>query len=139
MSFGYNSPPSTSELDSDVQSLVGCDMQADAAGVNAYRLVHNSINPDQVGEADMTDPTKMPIFGIVVVAIMPLARGQVVKRGKVENPAWNWIPNKPLFAGINGNLQQTLPVAPNTVHKVGWAITPTKIYFELGSHIKREI
>lgn len=113
-------------------------MQADASGVNAYKLVHSTQSPGQVGEADMSDVNKMPIFGIVAVAIVPLATGQVIKRGKVENPAWNWLPNKPLFAGLNGNLQQNLPIAPNTAQKVGWAITPTQIYFELSLSIKRE-
>jgi hypothetical protein len=54
----------------------------------------------------------------------------------MTNTSWTWIPNKPVFLGINGTLTQSL-IGVLFVQQVGVALTPTKIVIRISQPIKR--
>lgn len=49
----------------------------------------------------------------------------VVRSGLMEEGAWTWIPNQPVFSTTNGVLTQTVPTG--VIRRIGWAISATKL------------
>lgn len=63
--------------------------------------------------------------GISKVAALAGEKISVVRQGLIEESAWAWTTNAPVFISEMGVLTQTLPNGP--VRRIGWAITPTKL------------
>lgn len=60
----------------------------------------------------------------------------VVEDEFMENTAWNWVPQKPVFLGTDGTLTQSL-IGVLFVQQVGVAINPTKIVIRISQPIRR--
>lgn len=75
--------------------------------------------------ADPADPT-YAFAGISAGSAMVGAAVQAVVFGLVVEPSWNWTPLLPLFAGPDGVLTQTVPLA-GVVQQVGVASSATSI------------
>lgn len=54
----------------------------------------------------------------------------------MTNSAWNWLPDKPVFLGINGALTQSLS-GLLYLQQVGVALSPTKLVIRISQPIKR--
>lgn len=53
----------------------------------------------------------------------------VVRAGRMQEGAWNWTPNQPIFISAQGVLTQTIPsgVGVTGVRRIGWAIDANTI------------
>jgi hypothetical protein len=58
----------------------------------------------------------------------------IQKSGEVTEPSWNWVDGAALYIGSNGILTQT-PTSNGFIQKVGYAISPTKIWIDFKESI----
>lgn len=63
--------------------------------------------------------------GLTRVAAVMGETIDVVRSGLIEESAWSWTANAPLFIADNGLLTQEVPVG--VIRRIGWALTPHKI------------
>lgn len=91
-----------------------------------------SISQDTTGRVVLADWNNIvSVSNIIGISITQTNAGldaQVCVLGIVENPNWDWIPNKPIYAFASGTLTQHLP--PKNIRKIGMAITSKKIFVQ---------
>lgn len=82
----------------------------------------------------VTQETLELLYGITVGAANTGQNVIVVRKGKLEEDSWNWIPNAPIFSVTDGILTQNLP-SSGPIRQVAWAITPILINVHFGPTI----
>lgn len=75
------------------------------------------------------------ILGMSLHAASAEADLSVLRDGEVTEPTWSWNVNLPVYLGLDGALTQTLPAESAFALIVGFPISPTKIYFSIGTPI----
>ncbi len=67
------------------------------------------------------------VLGLTTGAIEAGAEGEVLTRGEIEEPTWNWPPRALIYLRNNGQL---LAVPPNSgfLCVVGFSLSATKLY-----------
>jgi hypothetical protein len=99
-----------------------------AASINKYKAVYLTNVANTVNLADNTLSGTTPAIGLATTNYATGNIGTFLKMGQMTNPGWNWVLNKAIFLGTNGDLTQTPPTAPNTIiQKVAWPVTATTI------------
>lgn len=80
--------------------------------------------------ADNTIPAHADlVHGLTTGAVASGDMAQVLTRGEITEPSWNWTPGLPLYLVSNGLMSQTPPVSGFSL-PAGSAISPTKIFIE---------
>jgi hypothetical protein len=79
--------------------------------------------------ADPTQPNSYSFVGVNTNAADDINDFvEIVTTGVVTNPAWNFVPRKPVFVGENGELTQVIPSNPGNIsHAIGSAQSPVSI------------
>ncbi len=54
----------------------------------------------------------------------------VVVKGPMVEPSWNWTPGQPVFIGALGVLTQN-PSTTGLIRRIAWAVSPTQINVDL--------
>jgi hypothetical protein len=86
---------------------------------------------DRVWIADNTNPAhEQSIYGITRAAVVAGDYVNVRSFGEVTDAGWAWVPNMRLYLSAAGAMVQAPPGVGFTA-KVGYAITPTKILFDV--------
>jgi len=70
------------------------------------------------------------IIGVTTGAAAVNTQAEIQTYGQLYEPSWNWDVSKPLFAGINGVLTQSLP-ASGFIQQVATVISPVKIFINI--------
>jgi hypothetical protein len=97
--------------------------------INKYQLVTFSNGKFYVASAD--DINRMPVSGIAIASGNAGDKISVVDEGIIENPAWNFPVNVPIYAGVNGTITTDPPDTPGyVVQRLGKTLSATKIYFD---------
>ncbi|ANJ20771.1 hypothetical protein HYO99_gp37 [Roseobacter phage RD-1410W1-01] len=95
-----------------------------AETLNAYRAVgHDGL---------FTQPTVESLSNYAGVTRSATVIGDpidVVRAGMLEEGAWNWPVNVPIFISLQGVLTTTIPTGLGVtgVRRIGWTVSPTKI------------
>jgi hypothetical protein len=73
------------------------------------------------------------VLGFTTGAVGTGEKNYAQTAGELENFAWNWVPDQPLWLGVgNGLATQGNILAPaRFVQRVAFAMTPTKIFIEI--------
>lgn len=88
--------------------------------VNAYRAIGYDGYFTQLTEESLSN-----YAGITRMATIIGDPVDVVRVGLMEDPAWTWTPNTPIFISTDGVLTQTRTTG--FVRRIAWAISATKI------------
>lgn len=97
-----------------------------AQNVGGYRVVYVN-DANQVVYADHTDNTAYVAIGITLQAAQAGDIVYVLINGFVTELAWNWDATKPLFLGVQGQLQQTPPTT-GVLRVIARPASPDTIY-----------
>ena len=116
------SPLATGLLPSVVRSSV--DAQEALGGHRAVTSLGLYVYPDTIETT----------YGITIGAINAGQNGIVVRKGRLKESSWNWIPDLPIFVVNAGILTQTPPLT-DPIRQVAWAISPTVIHVHFGPTI----
>lgn len=115
---GPAGPPGPSGSEA-VQRVAGADL-------GGHRLVRTLAD----GSVDYVDNTNVlhgdDTLGVTTGAALTGAPATIQTSGALTEPSWSWTPGEPIFAGTNGQLTQTPPVAAFS-QVVGFAATPTSM------------
>jgi hypothetical protein len=104
-----------------------------AQALNGFALVR-SVNATSVDYASADNEAHAP--GLLGFTVGPVAAGgsiYVQNKGELENFAWNWVPDQPIWLGVGlGVATQGNILAPaRYVQRVAFARSPTKIFIEI--------
>jgi hypothetical protein len=105
-----------------------------SVAIGGHRAVINTV--DGVAYADASDPTH--IARVVGVTTSSAAGGSPVTfqaSGKITEPSWTWTPDADIFVGLNGLLTQSIPGTAAFAQRLGFALSPTEMWVELGEPI----
>ena len=92
---------------------------------------------DAQGAAIYLDPSVSGYQVVLGLAVTAAALGDAVTvaRGdRVDDSAWSWAPNQPIWCGAGGVLTQTVPETGYLI-KVAEPLTPTKIQVDFVEYI----
>lgn len=64
--------------------------------------------------------------GVTTTALVIGETGTIVKNGLIVDSGWTWIPNTPVFIGLNGILTQTTTIG-TPVRRIAWANSTTQL------------
>lgn len=72
--------------------------------------------------------------GVTIGAASAGAPANVVMFGEITEPTWTWIPDQPVYLGVNGQLTQTMPVFPASkfLQVIGIPMTSTSLFVNIG-------
>ncbi|MGL4233166.1 MAG: hypothetical protein ACRDAM_15720 [Casimicrobium sp.] len=104
-----------------------------AQPLNAFAIVR-SVNDTLIDYASADNASHASsVLGFLTGALGAGEKGFVQNKGELENFAWNWVPNQPIWLGVgNGLVTQGNILAPAVfVQRVAFAISPTKIFIEI--------
>lgn len=95
---------------------------------------HRVVRPDpdgQVAYASAADPADVigPLW-LTTAAAAALAAVPVLALGAHAEPSWAWVPNLPVYLGVDGLLTQDVPTAPHFLAQVGTALSATSLFFD---------
>lgn len=76
----------------------------------------------------LTDRDK--VIGITTGASIMGATAQIQTAGELTEPSWSWTAGDTIYLGTNGLLSNAAPVT-GFVLKIGFAISPTKIFISI--------
>ena len=105
-----------------------------SVAIGGHRAVINTVAG--VAYADASDPTH--IARVVGVTTASAAGGSPItfqSSGKITEPSWAWTPDADIFVGLNGLLTQSIPGAAVFAQRLGFALSPTEMWVELGEPI----
>jgi hypothetical protein len=96
---------------------------------------HRVVRLNQAGQLEYAScdnlSHKNSILGISVTAGNVSEITNVARVDTLIEPTWSWVPNEPLYLGINGFITQTPPTSLFLL-SVGVALSPTKIFINIG-------
>lgn len=100
---------------------------------------HRVLAVDVSGNAVYADCTVRghinKLIGLTTNAVGVGETFDVVALGRVEEPSWNWDVSLPIYLGKDGAMVQIIPSDAEFVVMVGFPMTPTKIFFSIGTYI----
>ena len=105
-----------------------------SAAIGGHRAIINTV--DGVAYADASDQAH--IARVVGVTTGSAAGGAPItfqSSGKITEPSWSWIPDADIFLGLNGLLTQSIPGTAVFAQRLGFALSPTEMWVELGEPI----
>jgi hypothetical protein len=107
-----------------------------AATLNGHRAV--AIQPDgRLIHADNLNPDhRDATLGIIASATPIDGEAIIYTFGSLTEPSWQWLPQRLLFLGANGQITQTPPTT-GFLLVLGKAVTPTEILIQLQPTIQR--
>lgn len=132
--FGGRPGPGGKAGADGADGTAGGGLQTFKAGDNLSG--HRVVRPD--GAANVTYASNRRLldahsaFGVTTGAAASGADVQVQTEGRLTEPTWNWIPDTPVFVGIDGQLTQYAPTLlgdPLATFSlvVGVAVSPTTL------------
>lgn len=94
-----------------------------------------AVGPDAAGQLVTcscdTLSDALRVQGVSLASAVAGGGVNVRTAGLVENPAWTFTPNQPVFVGLNGALTQSLPVSAVFSRVVGLAVGATRLLVNL--------
>jgi hypothetical protein len=75
------------------------------------------------------------VIGVTLGAADALAEVIVQTAGPLDETSWDWVPDTDIWLGYNGLLTQTPPRVAAFVQRVGFALTPTRIWVDLSEPV----
>jgi hypothetical protein len=92
---------------------------------------HIAVTLDGFGHAVAADCTAMQsangVVGLTLGASVQFALAQVTQTGSLEHVGWAFLPDKPVFLGLAGEITQVVPVQALFSKALGIAVSPTRI------------
>lgn len=105
-----------------------------STAIGGHRAIINTAAG--VAYADASDPTH--IARVVGVTTSAAASGAIVSfqaSGNITEPSWTWTPDGDIYLGLNGLLTQSIPGTAAFAQRLGFALSPTEMWVELGEPI----
>jgi hypothetical protein len=105
-----------------------------AANLSGHRAVKLSA-PGAVYADSHTVADAGRTIGITTGAAANGTSVTVQTAGPLTESSWSWTPAAPIYVGANGALTQTVPAVGNGARfsqRVGYAVTPTEMFVDLG-------
>jgi hypothetical protein len=105
-----------------------------AEALGGHRVVINSSAGLAYADASVADHA----VRVVGVTLSAAVGGQPVpfqSSGKITEPSWSWTPDADIFLGLNGLLTQSIPGTAVFAQRLGFALSPTEMWVELGEPI----
>lgn len=99
------------------------------AGTNlqAFRFVTTNAQSEVIyaNSTNVGAPATYNVLGIILTSVNAESLVDIIDRGEVSNPGWNFTPGMPIFLGADGVPSET---PDSIVYKLlGYAISATKI------------
>ena len=97
---------------------------------------HRVVTTDAAGHAVYADPSMALTRPLLVTTSSAVLGGPAtaVAFGLVDEPSWSWTPDSKLYLAPDGALTDVPP--PSGVSaRVGWAVTPTRVFVHPGAPI----
>lgn len=89
--------------------------------------------------ADALDPTHFGrVIGITTGAANALTEVTVQSAGPIDEASWSWVPDADIWLDTNGLMTQTPPSAAAFLQRVGFALTPTRVWVDLSEPVLSE-
>jgi hypothetical protein len=104
-----------------------------AQSLNGFAIVR-SINATSIDYASADNATHATtVLGFTTGPALTGTKIFVQNKGELENFAWNWVPNLPIWVGVGlGVSTQGNILAPaRFVQRIGFAMSPTKVFIEI--------
>lgn len=105
-----------------------------AVALSGHRAVLLDTNKQAIYADNATLAHANRVYGITISAADAGQEINIVTRGEIEEPSWNWDVTLPIFLGTNGTLVQ-IPSAAGYTKKLGYAISPTRMFVNINQHI----
>lgn len=103
--------------------------------LSALKVVRSSLTGVRLASADDGISVES-VLGITLTAANLNESVQVIVSGEMQDASWNWVAEKKLFLGLNGNLTQSVPTTGQLIC-LGVAITANKILVHIRDAITR--
>jgi len=105
-----------------------------AEAVGGHRAVVNT--PSGIAYADADNLAHCGrVVGITTAAAGAGSPITFQASGKITEPSWFWSPNADIWLGLNGLPTQTIPGAAVFAQRLGFALSPTEMWVELGEPV----
>lgn len=105
-----------------------------AEAVGGHRAVVNTSSGIAYADADNLAHCGR-VVGITTAAAGSGAPITFQASGKITEPSWSWAPNADIWLGLNGLPTQTIPGAAVFAQRLGFALSPTEMWVELGEPV----
>ena len=95
---------------------------------------HRVVRFNDLGLADYAscavESNAYRVIGITTSAVAANTDVGIQTFADITEPSWNWIPDQPIYLGVDGVLTQTVPVQPASkfLMVIGFSITPTSMF-----------
>lgn len=109
-----------------------------AATVLGGHRVVRSTGDGRCGYASAANPLHGDdVLGVTLGAASAGADANVQVAGEIVEPSWAWVPQEPVFLGLDGQLTQTPPDDPDAafVLVIGFATAPTRLMLRIEAPI----
>lgn len=128
---GPSGPPGTPGLpgSSQVISLTATE----AIGGQRALIATGASGAAYASSADASHYSR--VVGISVGAASLGAAVEVQSSGPMEELGWSWIPGQDLWLGSNGLLTQTYPAGAAFSQRLGFALSPTRIWVDISEPV----
>lgn len=88
-------------------------------------------------KASVAEPeNRSKVVGLVSKTVVAGKLVRVANNELLENNSWSFVPEAPVFLGLNGEVTQQ-PFLGTFVLQLGHAVTPTKIFVRVGISVLR--
>lgn len=104
------------------------------ANIGGHRAVVLNSNEEAIYADYSNLDHAFKVLGITTGAASAGADATIQPFGEIAEPSWNWALDQPVYLGANGQLTQT-PPSSGFLLVVGFPISPTKLYVEIGESI----
>jgi hypothetical protein len=99
--------------------------------LNPYKVVTVNNNEELIYADCRNLSLAYSVIGITVQSVPEGLNAEILSKGYIENLAWNWNIDQPLFLGKNGDIVQ-IPLSESVFYlQLGVAITPTKLLIDI--------
>jgi hypothetical protein len=89
-----------------------------------------------IAYADASDPAHIArVVGVTTASAAGGAPVTFQSSGRITEPSWTWTPDSDIFLGLNGLLTQSIPGTAAFAQRLGFALSPTEMWVELGEPI----
>lgn len=105
-----------------------------SATLGGHRAVISTSSGAAYASADNEDHSAR-VVGITTGAATSGNPIEIQSVGQMTELSWGWTPDADIYLGINGVLTQTIPPTAAFAQRIGYAVTPTSIWVELGEPI----
>lgn len=102
--------------------------------LGGLRVVLNGPSGAVHASADNPDHSAR-VIGITLGAATTGSPVTVQSTGSVTELSWTWTPDDDIYLGLNGVLTQTIPPTAAFAQRVGYAVSPTSMWVDLGEPV----